>query len=39
MRSYYIVFFQVEIAQKHPDIYAVPKKSQKLDHSRPQPIG
>ncbi|KAK7136209.1 hypothetical protein R3I94_014758 [Phoxinus phoxinus] len=30
---------RVEIAQKHPDIYAVPKKSQKLDHSRPQPIG
>ncbi|XP_026125246.1 tight junction protein ZO-2-like isoform X3 [Carassius auratus] len=28
-----------EIAQKHPDIYAVPIKSQKLDHSRPQPIG
>ncbi|XP_073675968.1 tight junction protein ZO-2b [Garra rufa] len=30
---------RVEIAQKHPDIYAVPMKSQKLDHSRPQPIG
>uniref|UniRef100_W5KTK7 Tight junction protein 2b (zona occludens 2) n=1 Tax=Astyanax mexicanus TaxID=7994 RepID=W5KTK7_ASTMX len=30
---------RVEIAQKHPDIYAVPKKAQKLDHSRPQPIG
>ncbi|XP_059360085.1 tight junction protein ZO-2-like isoform X3 [Carassius carassius] len=28
-----------EIAQKHPDIYAVPIKSQKLDQSRPQPIG
>uniref|UniRef100_A0A671MZL6 Tight junction protein 2b (zona occludens 2) n=1 Tax=Sinocyclocheilus anshuiensis TaxID=1608454 RepID=A0A671MZL6_9TELE len=30
---------ELEIAQKHPDIYAVPMKSQKLDHSRPQPIG
>ncbi|XP_076860328.1 tight junction protein ZO-2b isoform X5 [Brachyhypopomus gauderio] len=30
---------RLEIAQKHPDIYAVPIKSQKLDHSRPQPIG
>uniref|UniRef100_A0A672NH34 Tight junction protein ZO-2-like n=1 Tax=Sinocyclocheilus grahami TaxID=75366 RepID=A0A672NH34_SINGR len=30
---------RMEIAQKHPDIYAVPMKSQKLDHSRPQPIG
>ncbi|KAI7797996.1 putative tight junction protein ZO-2-like, partial [Triplophysa rosa] len=30
---------RVEIAQKHPDIYAVPMKSQKLDHNRPQPIG
>uniref|UniRef100_A0A8C1BML8 Tight junction protein 2b (zona occludens 2) n=1 Tax=Cyprinus carpio carpio TaxID=630221 RepID=A0A8C1BML8_CYPCA len=30
---------RLEIAQKHPDIYAVPMKSQKLDHSRPQPIG
>lgn len=30
---------QLEIAQKHPDIYAVPMKTQKLDHSRPQPIG
>lgn len=30
---------QLEIAQKHPDIYAVPLKTQKLDHSRPQPIG
>ncbi|KAG5280690.1 hypothetical protein AALO_G00062920 [Alosa alosa] len=30
---------RMEIAQKHPDIYAVPIKSQKLDHSRPQPIG
>ncbi|KAJ0019657.1 hypothetical protein NQD34_007226 [Periophthalmus magnuspinnatus] len=28
-----------EIAQKHPDIYAVPVKTAKLDHSRPQPIG
>uniref|UniRef100_A0A4W5JUH8 Uncharacterized protein n=1 Tax=Hucho hucho TaxID=62062 RepID=A0A4W5JUH8_9TELE len=30
---------RLEIAQKHPDIYAVPLKTQKLDHSRPQPIG
>ncbi|XP_066500647.1 tight junction protein ZO-2-like isoform X3 [Hoplias malabaricus] len=30
---------RLEIAQKHPDIYAVPIKAQKLDHSRPQPIG
>ncbi|GAA6072273.1 tight junction protein ZO-2 isoform X1, partial [Tachysurus ichikawai] len=30
---------RLEIAQKHPDIYAVPIKSPKLDHSRPQPIG
>uniref|UniRef100_A0A673XSN4 Tight junction protein 2b (zona occludens 2) n=1 Tax=Salmo trutta TaxID=8032 RepID=A0A673XSN4_SALTR len=30
---------RLEIAQKHPDIYAVPVKTQKLDHSRPQPIG
>ncbi|KAM9475050.1 tight junction protein ZO-2b isoform 2-T2 [Clarias gariepinus] len=30
---------RLEIAQKHPDIYAVPVKSPKLDHSRPQPIG
>ncbi|XP_045562560.1 tight junction protein ZO-2, partial [Salmo salar] len=30
---------RLEIAQKHPDIYAVPMKTQKLDHSRPQPIG
>nr|XP_057927369.1 tight junction protein ZO-2-like isoform X3 [Doryrhamphus excisus] len=30
---------RVEIAQKHPDIYAVPLKTAKLDHSRPQPIG
>uniref|UniRef100_A0A671PQF6 Tight junction protein ZO-2-like n=1 Tax=Sinocyclocheilus anshuiensis TaxID=1608454 RepID=A0A671PQF6_9TELE len=30
---------RMEIAQKHPDIYAIPMKSQKLDHSRPQPIG
>uniref|UniRef100_A0AAZ3S685 Tight junction protein ZO-2 n=1 Tax=Oncorhynchus tshawytscha TaxID=74940 RepID=A0AAZ3S685_ONCTS len=26
---------RLEIAQKHPDIYAVPLKTQKLDHSRP----
>uniref|UniRef100_A0A6Q2X9C0 Tight junction protein 2b (zona occludens 2) n=1 Tax=Esox lucius TaxID=8010 RepID=A0A6Q2X9C0_ESOLU len=26
---------RLEIAQKHPDIYAVPVKTQKLDHSRP----
>uniref|UniRef100_A0A3B4U2M2 Tight junction protein 2b (zona occludens 2) n=1 Tax=Seriola dumerili TaxID=41447 RepID=A0A3B4U2M2_SERDU len=30
---------RLEIAQKHPDIYAVPLKTAKLDHSRPQPIG
>lgn len=30
---------RVEISQKHPDIYAVPLKTAKLDHSRPQPIG
>ncbi|XP_051964057.1 tight junction protein ZO-2-like [Xyrauchen texanus] len=30
---------RMEIARKHPDIYAVPMKSQKLDHNRPQPIG
>ncbi|XP_066567285.1 tight junction protein ZO-2 isoform X2 [Amia ocellicauda] len=30
---------RVEIAQKHPDIYAVPIKTQKPDHNRPQPIG
>uniref|UniRef100_A0A672Z6T1 Tight junction protein ZO-2-like n=1 Tax=Sphaeramia orbicularis TaxID=375764 RepID=A0A672Z6T1_9TELE len=27
---------RLEIAQKHPDIYAVPLKTAKLDHSRPQ---
>ncbi|KAM8887034.1 tight junction protein 2-like isoform 4-T4 [Spinachia spinachia] len=30
---------RLEIGQKHPDIYAVPLKTAKLDHSRPQPIG
>ncbi|KAL0979015.1 hypothetical protein UPYG_G00179340 [Umbra pygmaea] len=30
---------RLEIAHKHPDIYAVPVKTPKLDHSRPQPIG
>uniref|UniRef100_A0A7N6B160 Tight junction protein 2b (zona occludens 2) n=1 Tax=Anabas testudineus TaxID=64144 RepID=A0A7N6B160_ANATE len=30
---------RLEIAQKHPDIYAVPLKTAKLDHTRPQPIG
>lgn len=30
---------RLEIAQKHPDIYAVPLKTAKLDHGRPQPIG
>uniref|UniRef100_A0A8C4IR48 Tight junction protein 2 n=1 Tax=Dicentrarchus labrax TaxID=13489 RepID=A0A8C4IR48_DICLA len=30
---------RLEISQKHPDIYAVPLKTAKLDHSRPQPIG
>uniref|UniRef100_A0A665VU87 Tight junction protein 2b (zona occludens 2) n=1 Tax=Echeneis naucrates TaxID=173247 RepID=A0A665VU87_ECHNA len=28
---------RLEIAQKHPDIYAVPMKTAKLDHSRPVP--
>uniref|UniRef100_A0A8C6YF92 Tight junction protein 2 n=1 Tax=Naja naja TaxID=35670 RepID=A0A8C6YF92_NAJNA len=27
---------EVEIAQKHPDIYAVPVKTQKPEHNRPQ---
>ncbi|XP_070794732.1 tight junction protein ZO-2 [Pituophis catenifer annectens] len=27
---------RVEIAQKHPDIYAVPMKTQKPEHNRPQ---
>uniref|UniRef100_A0A674P7G9 Tight junction protein 2b (zona occludens 2) n=1 Tax=Takifugu rubripes TaxID=31033 RepID=A0A674P7G9_TAKRU len=27
---------KLEISQKHPDIYAVPLKTPKLDHSRPQ---
>uniref|UniRef100_H3CF95 Tight junction protein 2b (zona occludens 2) n=1 Tax=Tetraodon nigroviridis TaxID=99883 RepID=H3CF95_TETNG len=30
---------KLELSQKHPDIYAVPLKTPKLDHSRPQPIG
>ncbi|KAK2837058.1 hypothetical protein Q5P01_014270 [Channa striata] len=30
---------RLEITQKLPDIYAVPLKTAKLDHSRPQPIG
>ncbi|KAG7476282.1 hypothetical protein MATL_G00081240 [Megalops atlanticus] len=30
---------RVEIAQKHPDIYAIPIKPQKPNHNRPQPIG
>ncbi|XP_055360678.1 tight junction protein ZO-2-like isoform X1 [Betta splendens] len=30
---------RLEISQKHPDIYAVPLKTAKLDHARPQPIG
>ncbi|KAJ8285198.1 hypothetical protein GJAV_G00023420 [Gymnothorax javanicus] len=30
---------RMEIAQKHPDIYAVPVKPLKPDLSRPQPIG
>ncbi|XP_040897550.1 tight junction protein ZO-2-like isoform X2 [Toxotes jaculatrix] len=30
---------RLEIAQRHPDIYAVPLKTAKLDDSRPQPIG
>ena len=30
---------QLEIAQKHPDIYAVPMKPPKPNANRPQPIG
>uniref|UniRef100_A0A0F8BXN8 Uncharacterized protein n=1 Tax=Larimichthys crocea TaxID=215358 RepID=A0A0F8BXN8_LARCR len=30
---------QLEISQRHPDIYAVPVKTAKLDYNRPQPIG
>lgn len=30
---------QLEIAQKHPDIYAIPVKLPKPNHNRPQPIG
>lgn len=30
---------QLEIAQKHPDIYAVPMKLPKPNINRPQPIG
>ncbi|XP_058491485.1 tight junction protein ZO-2-like isoform X3 [Solea solea] len=30
---------RLEIVQTHPDLYAVPLKTAKLDHSRPQPIG
>uniref|UniRef100_A0A8C5EWQ6 Tight junction protein 2b (zona occludens 2) n=1 Tax=Gouania willdenowi TaxID=441366 RepID=A0A8C5EWQ6_GOUWI len=30
---------RVEVVQKNSDIYAVPLKTAKLDHSRPQPIG
>ncbi|KAI1904930.1 hypothetical protein AGOR_G00010750 [Albula goreensis] len=30
---------RVEIAQKHPDMYAIPLKPPKPDHNRPQPIG
>ncbi|XP_064798896.1 tight junction protein ZO-2-like isoform X3 [Oncorhynchus masou masou] len=30
---------RLEIAQKHPDIYAVPVKLPKPNHNRPQPIG
>ncbi|KAJ4926154.1 hypothetical protein JOQ06_008337 [Pogonophryne albipinna] len=30
---------RLEIAQKHPDIYAVPVKPPKPNHNRPQPIG
>ena len=30
---------QLEIAQKHPDIYAVPVKLPKTNINRPQPIG
>uniref|UniRef100_UPI003AAE7953 tight junction protein ZO-2a isoform X1 n=1 Tax=Centroberyx gerrardi TaxID=166262 RepID=UPI003AAE7953 len=30
---------RLEIAQKHPDIYAIPMKLPKPNHNRPQPIG
>uniref|UniRef100_A0A8D3ASD9 Tight junction protein ZO-2-like n=1 Tax=Scophthalmus maximus TaxID=52904 RepID=A0A8D3ASD9_SCOMX len=30
---------RLEIAQKHPDIYAIPVKLPKPNHNRPQPIG
>ncbi|KAE8291525.1 Tight junction protein ZO-2 Tight junction protein 2 [Larimichthys crocea] len=30
---------RLEISQRHPDIYAVPVKTAKLDYNRPQPIG
>ncbi|KAM3849431.1 tight junction protein 2-like [Diretmus argenteus] len=30
---------RLEIAQKHPDIYAVPLKTSRVEHTRPQPIG
>ncbi|XP_075903398.1 tight junction protein ZO-2b isoform X2 [Nelusetta ayraudi] len=30
---------KLEISQRHPDIYAVPLKTAKLERSRPQPIG
>uniref|UniRef100_UPI003AAD9E49 tight junction protein ZO-2a isoform X3 n=1 Tax=Centroberyx gerrardi TaxID=166262 RepID=UPI003AAD9E49 len=30
---------ELEIAQKHPDIYAIPMKLPKPNHNRPQPIG
>lgn len=37
-----IIFFyfllKLEIAQKHPDIYAVPVKTQKSEQSWPQPV-
>lgn len=32
-------YTQLEIAQKHPDIYAVPVKLQNPNINRPQPIG
>lgn len=34
-----LLSLQLEIAQKHPDIYAVPVKLPKHNLNRPQPIG
>ncbi|KAG2465878.1 ZO2 protein, partial [Polypterus senegalus] len=34
-----VLYEGMEIAQKHPDLYAVPIKIQKPEQNRPQPIG